>query len=109
MANLVTDFAADANNALHELVGPTANFRPAQLEAIEALVVDRKRVLVVQRTGWGKSAVYFVATRLLRARQAGPTLPVSPLPSLMRNQIEAGERGGVHAARITSDNTTEWE
>ena len=105
----MTDFATEARSALHALVGPTAEFRPAQLEAIEALVVDRSRVLVVQRTGWGKSAVYFVATRLLRARGAGPTLLVSPLLSLMRNQIDAGERGGVHAVRITSDNTTEWE
>ena len=73
------------------------------------MVADRRRVLVVQRTGWGKSAVYFVATRMLRARGAGPTLLVSPLLSLMRNQIEAGERGGVRSARITSDNTDEWE
>ncbi len=105
----MTDLATEALDALHDLVGPTAEFRPAQLEAIEALVADRSRVLVVQRTGWGKSAVYFVATRLLRARGAGPTLLVSPLLSLMRNQIDAGERGGVRAARITSDNTTEWE
>ena len=105
----MTDFATEALEALHDLVGPNATFRPAQLEAIEALVEQRRRVLVVQRTGWGKSAVYFVATRLLRNRGAGPTLLVSPLLSLMRNQIEAGERGGVHAARITSDNTTEWQ
>jgi ATP-dependent DNA helicase RecQ len=109
VTNVATDFATEAQAALHALVGPTAEFRDAQLEAIEALVVAHRRVLVVQRTGWGKSAVYFVATRLLRARGAGPTLLVSPLLSLMRNQIEAGERGGVHAARITSDNTSDWE
>jgi ATP-dependent DNA helicase RecQ len=106
---LVTDFAAEALTALRELVGPDAEFRADQLEAISALVEDRRRVLVVQRTGWGKSAVYFVATRLLRARGTGPTLLVSPLLALMRNQIEAGERGGVRSVRITSDNVGEWE
>jgi ATP-dependent DNA helicase RecQ len=105
----VTDFETEASDALHELVGPTADFRSAQLEAIEALVVGRRRVLVVQRTGWGKSAVYFVATRLLRARGAGPTLLVSPLLGLMRNQIDAGERGGVRTVRIASDNVADWE
>ena len=63
----------------------------------------------MQRTGWGKSAVYFVATALLRARGAGPTLLVSPLLSLMRNQIAAAERGGIRTGRITSDNQDEWE
>jgi ATP-dependent DNA helicase RecQ len=105
----VSELHEEANRALRALVGPEAEFRPAQFEAIEALVDRRSRVLVVQRTGWGKSAVYFVATRLLRARGAGPTLLVSPLLSLMRNQIDAGERGGVHSARITSDNTDDWE
>ena len=105
----MSELQDEANRALQVLVGPQAEFRPDQFEAIEALVADRRRVLVVQRTGWGKSAVYFVATRLLRARGAGPTLLVSPLLSLMRNQIEAGERGGVRAARITSDNTDDWE
>ncbi len=105
----MTDFTTEAHDALRALVGPAAEFRADQLEAIEALVSGRRRVLVVQRTGWGKSAVYFVATRLLRARGAGPTLLVSPLLSLMRNQIDAGERGGVHSVRITSDNTGEWE
>ena len=105
----MSELQEEANRALRALVSPDATFRPAQLEAIEALVAGRNRVLVVQRTGWGKSAVYFVATRLLRARGAGPTLLVSPLLSLMRNQIDAGERGGVHSARITSDNTGDWE
>ncbi len=105
----MSDLHDEANSALRTLVGSEAEFRPDQFEAIEALVADRRRVLVVQRTGWGKSAVYFVATRMLRDRGAGPTLLVSPLLSLMRNQIEAGERGGVRAARITSDNTDDWE
>ena len=99
----------EATRALRALVDPVAEFRPDQFEAIEALVDRRSRVLVVQRTGWGKSAVYFVATRMLRARGAGPTLLVSPLLSLMRNQVDAGERGGVQVGRIASDNTSEWE
>jgi ATP-dependent DNA helicase RecQ len=104
----MTDFETEATQALHDLVGPTAEFRPAQLEAIEALVADRSRVLVVQRTGWGKSAVYFIATRLLRDRGAGPTILVSPLLALMRNQIEAAERMGVRARSINSSNTEHW-
>ncbi len=87
----------------------SATFRPGQWEAIERLVVRRERVLVVQRTGWGKSAVYFVATRLLRDEGAGPTVLVSPLLALMRNQIEMAERSGVHAATIHSDNRADWD
>ncbi|MGZ6995440.1 MAG: RecQ family ATP-dependent DNA helicase [Acidimicrobiia bacterium] len=104
-----TDLAAEATTALRQLVGdPTTEFRDGQLEAITALVADRRRVLVVQRTGWGKSAVYFVTTALLRARGAGPTLLVSPLLGLMRNQIAAAERGGLRAATINSDNQDVW-
>ena len=88
---------------------PGAEFRPHQLEAIRALVQARKRVLLVQRTGWGKSAVYFIATRLLRNQGAGPTLLVSPLLALMRNQIEAAARMGVRAVTINSANRDEWE
>jgi ATP-dependent DNA helicase RecQ len=100
--------AGQAQEVLERLVGPGAVFRPGQLDAIAALVEERRRVLVVQRTGWGKSAVYFVATRLLRDAGAGPTLLVSPLLSLMRNQIDAAERAGIRAVRITSDNRDEW-
>src|SRR3954451_1015775 len=104
-----TDLADEATTALRQLVGdPSAEFRDGQLEAITALVSDRRRVLVVQRTGWGKSAVYFVTTALLRARGAGPTLLVSPLLGLMRNQIEAAERGGLRAVTINSDNQDLW-
>ncbi len=104
------DFAQRATEVLCELIGsPDASFRPGQLDAIEALVADRRRVLVVQRTGWGKSAVYFVATRLLRELGAGPTLIVSPLLALMRNQIAAGERGGITTATINSDNRDAWD
>jgi ATP-dependent DNA helicase RecQ len=88
---------------------PGAEFRPGQLEAIHDVVVDRARVLCVQRTGWGKSAVYFVATALLREAGAGPTLIVSPLLALMRNQIAAAERLGLRAHTINSTNRDEWD
>ena len=94
---LTTDFDDEALSVLRRALGPTAEFRDGQLESIGALVQKRNRILVVQRTGWGKSAVYFVATKLLRDRGAGPTLLVSPLLSLMRNQIDAGGPGGVRA------------
>ena len=83
-----TRLRADAEQALQALAGPDARLREDQWTAISALVQGR-RALVVQRTGWGKSAVYFLATALLRARGAGPTVIVSPLLALMRNQIEA--------------------
>jgi ATP-dependent DNA helicase RecQ len=86
-----------------------ASFRDGQLEAMHDLVVDRARVLCVQRTGWGKSAVYFVATALLREAGAGPTLIVSPLLALMRNQIAAAERLGLRAHTVNSTNRDEWD
>lgn len=102
-------FAAEAHAWLAALTGrPDAAFRPDQLATIRALVADRRRVLLVQRTGWGKSAVYFIATRMLRARGAGPTLLLSPLLALMRNQIEAAERMGLRAVTINSTNRDEW-
>ena len=104
----MTELHDRARAALRDLVGDDAEFRGDQFDAIRALVAERRRALVVQRTGWGKSAVYFVATRLLREAGAGPTLLISPLLSLMRNQIDAGRIGGVRAGRITSDNTDEW-
>lgn len=94
---------------LHLLAGPSAGFRDGQLEAIRALVEDRSRVLVVQRTGWGKSAVYLVTTKLLRESGSGPTILISPLLALMRNQIAMAKRAGVRAATINSSNTGEWE
>ncbi|WP_419925686.1 RecQ family ATP-dependent DNA helicase [Candidatus Poriferisocius sp.] len=104
------NFAAEAQLCLRALTANQSSaFRPGQLEAIEQLVLRRKRVLLVQRTGWGKSAVYFIATRLLRDRGAGPTLLVSPLLALMRNQIEAARRMGVRAATINSSNQEEWD
>ncbi|MGI8729022.1 MAG: RecQ family ATP-dependent DNA helicase [Solirubrobacteraceae bacterium] len=101
-----------ATELLHELAGPDAEFREHQLEAIADLVEDRARVLCVQRTGWGKSAVYFIATALLRsdrARRAGPTLIVSPLLALMRNQIAAAQRLGIRAHTVNSTNRDAWE
>jgi ATP-dependent DNA helicase RecQ len=97
-----------AQDRLRALAGPSARLRADQWRAIEALVVDRRRALVVQRTGWGKSAVYFVATALLRARGAGPTVIVSPLLALMRNQIAAAEQAGIRAATINSTNLQDW-
>jgi ATP-dependent DNA helicase RecQ len=88
---------------------PAADFREGQWESIEALVQRRARLLLVQRTGWGKSAVYFLSTRLLRDRGAGPTLLVSPLLALMRNQIDAAVRLGVRAETINSTNTDNWQ
>jgi ATP-dependent DNA helicase RecQ len=85
-----------------------ADFREGQWESIEA-ILERKRLLVVERTGWGKSMVYFLATRLLRDTGSGPTLLISPLLSLMRNQIEAANRIGIKAATINSANTGDWD
>jgi ATP-dependent DNA helicase RecQ len=103
-------FADTALDRLRTLTGVAgAEFRPDQLEAIRDVVEDRARVLCVQRTGWGKSAVYFVATALLREAGAGPTLIVSPLLALMRNQIAAAERLGLRAHTVNSTNQGEWE
>ncbi|HYN98735.1 MAG TPA: RecQ family ATP-dependent DNA helicase, partial [Actinomycetota bacterium] len=100
---------ARALELLHELSGPQAEFREGQLEAIRALAEDRGRVLVVQRTGWGKSAVYLITTKLLREAGGGPTILVSPLLALMRNQIAMATRLGVRADTINSSNADEWE
>jgi ATP-dependent DNA helicase RecQ len=90
------------------LANPAASFRDGQWEAIEALVQRRARLLLVQRTGWGKSAVYFLSTRLLRDQGAGPMLLVSPLLALMRNQIEAATRLGIRAETVNSTNPSDW-
>ncbi|HEU4868841.1 MAG TPA: RecQ family ATP-dependent DNA helicase [Actinomycetota bacterium] len=101
--------ATRALELLRELSGPQAEFREGQLEAIRALAEDRGRVLVVQRTGWGKSAVYLITTKLLREAGGGPTILVSPLLALMRNQIAMASRLGVRADTINSSNADEWE
>jgi len=105
----VTELRDEAEQHLRALAGEHARLRDDQWTAISALVQDHGRALVVQRTGWGKSAVYFVATALLRARGAGPTVIVSPLLALMRNQIEAATKAGIHARTINSANTEDWE
>jgi len=88
---------------------PGATFREGQQEAIEHVVEGKGRLLVVQKTGWGKSFVYFIATKLLREQGSGPALLISPLLALMRNQIEAAERMGVRAEKITSDDKPDWD
>ena len=99
----------EAERHLRALAGEGARLRDDQWTAISALTSARRRALVVQRTGWGKSAVYFVATALLRARGAGPTVIVSPLLALMRNQVDAAGRAGIQARTINSANTQEWD
>ena len=96
-------------NSSRQMLGPEASFRDGQLQAIVASVEERARTLIVQRTGWGKSLVYFIASKILRERGAGPTLLISPLLSLMRNQVEAAERIGIRAARLDSETRKEWD
>lgn len=110
MDNLELRTEADA--ILAELVGApggSARLREDQWQAVAALVEERQRALVVQRTGWGKSAVYFVATALLRRRGSGPTVIISPLLALMRNQVESAARAGIRAHTINSANPEEWD
>ncbi|MFI9102805.1 DEAD/DEAH box helicase [Streptomyces fildesensis] len=112
MTDSPTALRTAADTVLSRLVGDstgTARLREDQWLAVEALVAHGRRTLVVQRTGWGKSAVYFVATALLRQRGGGPTVIVSPLLALMRNQVEAAERAGIRARTINSANTEEWD
>jgi ATP-dependent DNA helicase RecQ len=100
--------AAALDRIITAMAGPDARPRPDQTRAVEALVEQRRRVLVVQATGWGKSAVYWAATSALRAAGAGPTLVVSPLLALMRDQIAAASRAGLRAATVNSTNVEEW-
>jgi len=107
---MTTQLKAQALSLLRQaLNNPTAQFRDGQWEAIASIILARSRLLVVQRTGWGKSIVYFLATRLLRNSGAGSTLLISPLLALMRNQIVAAERININAATINSSNSKEWE
>jgi hypothetical protein len=99
---------ADAEALLRRMLGEHARFRDGQWEAIDRVANRRQRVLVVQRTGWGKSVVYFLATKLLRDAGAGPTLLISPLLALMRNQIAMAERLGIRAVTIHSQNPDDW-
>lgn len=104
----MTDRSAALALLKRALASNEATFRDGQWEAIDALVNRQERLLVVQRTGWGKSSVYFIATRILRDRGRGPTLIVSPLLALMRNQIEAADRLGIRALTINSTNRDQW-
>ncbi|OTO14295.1 RecQ family ATP-dependent DNA helicase [Enterococcus sp. 3H8_DIV0648] len=97
-----------AISILKEAYGPRAEFREGQLEAIIS-VVQKKKTLVVQKTGWGKSVVYFIASKILRQNGAGPTVIVSPLLALMTNQIDAATKLGIRAMTINSNNQDEWE
>ena len=86
-----------------------AEFREGQWEAIDCLVNQNQKLLVVQRTGWGKSSVYFIGTRIFRDRGMGPTIIVSPLLALMRNQIESAWRLGIVAETMNSTNMDDWK
>ncbi|MFW0154832.1 RecQ family ATP-dependent DNA helicase [Rothia sp. P6271] len=100
----------EAIKLLRKLTGKNdVAFHPGQYEAIEALVQHRRRALVIERTGWGKSAVYFIASLLMRSYGAGPALIISPLLALMRDQVQAAARAGVKAATINSSNVTDWD
>src|SRR5213083_1746040 len=99
---------ADARALLERMLGPGAEFRDGQWEAIDLAAHRRERLLVVQRTGWGKSVVCFLAARILRDAGAGPALLISPLLSLMRNQILAAERLGIRAVTIHRENLEDW-
>jgi ATP-dependent DNA helicase RecQ len=104
------NFDSEALEHLHSLTNRNdVGFHDGQLEAIRELVEARRRVLVVQRTGWGKSAVYFIASRMLRDRGMGPTLLVSPLIALMDNQVQAAARMGLRAAVVNSTNRDDWD
>src|SRR4026209_774288 len=109
-ATAETRVRRDAERHLRALVGrDDAELREDQWRAIEALAVGHQRALVVQRPGGGKSAVSFVAALVLRAEGAGPTVIVSPLLALMRNQIAAAERAGIRAVTINSTNIEDWQ
>ncbi len=101
--------AERAHELLRAALGKDAEFRPGQLDAILALVDDRERVLVVEPTGWGKSIVYLIATALLRERGQGPTILISPLLALMRDQLRMAELLGVRAGTLNSSNTADWQ
>jgi len=105
----MSDIGERARRALAAVFGDAAQFRDQQLDAIESVVGRRARTFVVQRTGWGKSVVYFIATRLLRDEGAGTTMIVSPLLALMRDQIAMARRLGLRATTINSANTDDWE
>ena len=97
------------SKVIQRLAGPDATPRGDQLDSVEAIIKENARVLVVQATGWGKSAVYWAATSALRSIGLGPTLVVSPLLALMRNQVEAATKAGLTASTINSSNLDDWD
>ena len=105
---LTDDRAATAQRVIAAMAGPEARLRDDQVAAVSALCEPAARVLVVQATGWGKSAVYWAATAIRRSERAGPTLVVSPLLSLMRDQVAAAARAGLSAATLNSSNFDDW-
>src|SRR6185295_6101751 len=98
-----------ATALLQRMLGPKAEFREGQWEAIDLAANQKGRALIVQRTGWGKSIVYFIAAKILRDSGAGLTLLISPLLSLMRNQLLAAEKLGIRAVTIHSQNVDDWQ
>ncbi len=98
-----------AGQLIKQMFGASAEFRPGQLEAIEHILNQSGRLLIVQKTGWGKSVVYFIMTKINRELGKGPTLIISPLLALMRNQIYNANKLGLRAATINSSNTKEWD
>src|SRR5229473_756312 len=100
---------AKGEDLLRQMLGEGKSFRDGQWEAIEAVALLNRRLMVVQRTGWGKSIVYFIATKILRDGGAGPALLISPLLALMRNQIEAAGNIGLRPITIHSENRDEWK
>lgn len=108
MSTIPASVAVTATRHLEAMLGVGESFRDGQLEAIATVTVPGARALVVQRTGWGKSLVYWIATRMRRDAGAGPTLIISPLLSLMRNQIAMAERLSLQAATINSANQDDW-
>ena len=108
-AQRAAEAATHLDAVLRAAAGEGAIARDGQDSAVEALVADGARVLVVQATGWGKSAVYWAATSAIRALGGGPTLVVSPLLALMRDQVAAAERAGLRAVTINSTNIDEWD
>ena len=100
---------AELTEHVRLLAGPDAIPRSEQLEAVTAVVADRKRTLLVARTGFGKSAVYFSATKMLRSRGWGPSIVISPLLALMRDQVAAANKLGLRAETINSANIDAWD
>ena len=106
----ITFLKNDSLELLRKILSdPEANFRYGQWEAIDKVVNKKKKVLVIERTGWGKSIVYFLSTKLLRIKNSGPTIIISPLLSLMRNQVESANQMDINITRIDSTNEKEWD